>query len=146
IGDKTGVVEDISIRTTQIRSPNGTLHIIPNGGITVVSNMCKEYINAIVEVDVAYEEDLQKVIGILNDEMVIAGKELKEIRTTPIVLGVADLADSGVTIKIIAECDIKQNYNIERELRLRIKNRFDAEGITIPFPQRVVHMAEKKEV
>lgn len=143
IEGKTGTVEDITIRTTQIRSADGTLHIIPNGAISVVSNLSKEYANAIVDVDVDYKENLEHVLKILNDEMEIAEKEIKTLRTKPTVLGVIKLGESGITIRTIAECQVKENFAIERELRLRIKNRFDKENIAIPFPQRTIHMAEK---
>ncbi|MGE4215412.1 MAG: mechanosensitive ion channel family protein [Anaerotignaceae bacterium] len=143
IEGKTGVVEDITIRTTQIRSFDGTLHIIPNGGISVVSNLCKEYANAIVDVDIAYKEDLETVLKILNNEMDLAAKELKALRNQPTVLGVIKLGDNGITIRTIAECEVKENFATERELRLRIKNRLDKENISIPFPQCTIHMAEK---
>lgn len=143
IEGKTGSVEDITIRTTQLRGPDGTLHIIPNGAISIVSNMCKEYINAIVDVDIAYEENLEAVLKILNNEMDIAAKELTDLRSRPTVLGVINLGDNGITIRTVAECDIKQNFVVERDLRLRIKNRLDKENISIPFPQCTVHMTEK---
>ncbi|HCT65680.1 MAG TPA: mechanosensitive ion channel protein MscS [Lachnospiraceae bacterium] len=143
IEGKTGSVEDITIRTTQLRGADGTLHIIPNGAISIVSNMCKEYINAIVDVDIAYEENLEAVLKILNNEMDIAAKELTDLRSRPTVLGVINLGNNGITIRTVAECDIKQNFVIERDLRLRIKNRLDKENISIPFPQCTVHMAEK---
>lgn len=143
IEGKTGTVEDITIRTTQIRSADGTLHIIPNGAISVVSNLCKEYANAIVDVDVDYKENLEHVLKILNDEMEIAQKEITTLRNKPTVLGVIKLGDSGITIRTLAECEVKENFATERELRLRIKNRFDKENIAIPFPQCTIHMAEK---
>lgn len=140
---KTGVVEDITIRTTQLRGADGTLHIIPNGSISVVSNMCKEYANAVVDVDIDYKEDLESVLKILNNEMEIAAKELKALRNPPTVLGVIKLGDNGITIRTVAECEVKENFSTERALRLRIKNRLDKENISIPFPQCTVHMAEK---
>ena len=143
IEGKTGVVEDITIRATQLRSADGTLHIIPNGTISIVSNMCKEYVNAIVDVDVAYEEDLETVLKVLNDEMETAFKELTSLRNRPTVLGVIKLGDNGITIRTVAECEIKENFATERNLRLRIKNRLDKENIAIPFPQCTVHMADK---
>lgn len=137
----TGTVEEITIRVTRLRAADGTLHIVPNGSITVVSNMCKEYSNAIVEVDVAYEEDLTRVLGVLKDEMHCAYGTLEGLRKEPTVLGVTSLGDSGITIRMTAECQPEAKYAVERALRLRIKNRFDQEHISIPYPQCVVHMA-----
>lgn len=145
IENQSGVVEAITIRTTLLRGFDGTLHIIPNGNITIVSNMCKGYMNAIIHVDVAYEEDTDRVIAILNDEMDKAEKEIPNLKGRPTVVGVTDLAPSGVTIRIVAQCNVKENAGVERAIRLRIKNRFDKEHITIPFPQTTVHMAQAKE-
>lgn len=141
----TGTVESISIRTTRIRGFDGTVYIIPNGTIGVVTNMCKEYINAIVDIDIDYDENIEHVLKILNNEMDIAAKEIKGFQNPPVVLGVTGLNESAVTIRITAACDIKENYRIERELRLRIKNRLDKEGITIPFPQRTLHIVKDKD-
>lgn len=143
IEGNTGVVEGITVRTTILRGFDGTLHIIPNGHITIVSNMCKDYMNAIINVNVAYKENIENVIKILNDEMATAKSEIKELKSQPSVVGVVDLAPNGVTIRIVAECMVKENAGVERELRLRIKNRFDREDISIPFPQTTVHIADK---
>lgn len=141
IQGKTGVVEAITLRTTKIRDGNGAVHIFPNGSIGTITNYCKEYINAIVDVGIAYEEDVQKVIEILQNEMDKA-KEIPHLLEIPQVLGVVDLADSAVILRIVAKCEIKQNLPIERELRLRIKNRLDRENISIPFPQTAVHIVK----
>lgn len=143
IDNRIGTIEDITIRTTLLRDFNGTLHIIPNGNIVIVSNMCKDYMNAIVEVDVAYKENIDHVISVLNDEMAMAKEEIKALKTCPAVLGIVDLGASGVTLKISAQCTIKENASTERELRLRIKRRLEKENIEIPFPQTTIHMAEK---
>ena len=145
INNVTGTVEDISIRTTQIRDANGALHIIPNGNISTVTNMCKEFINAIVDVDVDYNEDLERVLKVLNDEMDGAMQKISGLRKRPSVLGVSNLGESGVTIRILAECHIKENYSVERGIRLIVKNRLDRENISIPFPQCTIHMAERQE-
>ena len=137
----TGTVEEITIRVTRLRAADGTLHIVPNGSITVVSNMCKEYSNAIVEVDVAYEEDLMRVLEVLRDEMSCSFGALEGLRKEPVVLGVTSLGDSGITIRMTAECQPEAKYAVERALRLRVKNHLDKEHISIPYPQCVVHMA-----
>lgn len=141
IQGKTGTVEAITLRTTKIRDGVGAVHIFPNGSIGTITNYCKDYINAIVDVGIAYEEDVQKVIEILQNEMEKT-KDIEHILETPQVLGIVDLADSAVIIRIAAKCEIKQNLPIERELRLRIKNRLDRENISIPFPQTEVHIVK----
>ena len=73
------------------------------------------------------------------------GRGIKGLQDIPNVLGIVGLDDSSVTIRIVAKCDVKENYGVERELRLRIKKRFDAEGISIPYPQRTVHLVSQEE-
>lgn len=141
----TGTVENVTIRTTRLRDIDGTVYIVPNGTISTITNKCRDFMNAMVDVGVAYEEDAEHVIEVLKDEMNIAGSEVKGLQDIPNVLGIVRLDDSSVTIRIVAKCDVKENYGVERELRLRIKKRFDAEGISIPYPQRTVHLVSQEE-
>ena len=136
----TGTVESVTMRTTRLRDADGTVYIIPNGSISMVTNKCKEYINAVVDVGISYEDDVDKAIEVLKDEMKKAHEEVSGMLEEPNVLGITGLNDSAVTIRIVTKCETKENYRVERELRLRIKKRFDAEGITIPYPQRTVHV------
>ena len=142
IQGKTGTVEAVTMRTTKIRDASGAVHIFPNGSIGTITNYCKEYMNAIIDVDVDYNEELETVIAVLKNEMEKT-KDIGDILETPQVLGVSALNDSAVTIRIVAKCHIKQNWAVERELRLRIKNRLDKENICIPFPQRSVHIVKE---
>jgi len=141
----TGVVEGVTLRSTKIRDFQGRVHIIPNGAVGTVTNLCDDFINAIVNVGVAYEENIDRVLAILEDEMKHTS-DMKHILEAPVVLGVVGLDDSAVTIRVVAKCEIKTNYAVEAELRKRIKNRLDKEGVEIPFPQRTVHIVQQKEV
>ncbi len=140
----TGVVEGVALRSTKIRDVDGRLHIIPNGSVGTVTNMCNEYMNAVLVIGVAYKENIDHVLEVLNDEMTktegIAG-----IIEPPVVVGVVGLNDSSVDIKIVTKCQVKTNLGVEAELRRRIKNRFDQENIEIPFPQRTIHVVQNKE-
>ena len=98
--------------------------------------------NAMVDIGVAYEEDIDRVIQVLKDEMASAWQEVQGLQAEPDVLGINSLDDSAVTIRIVARCNVKENFGVERELRLRIKKRFDKEGINIPYPQRTVRIIE----
>ena len=136
----TGTVENVTMRTTRLRDIDGTVYIIPNGTISTVTNKCKEFINAVVDVGISYEDDVDKAIEVLKDEMKKAFGEVSGMLEEPNVLGITGLNDSAVNIRIVTKCETKENYKVERELRLRIKKRLDAEGITIPYPQRTVHI------
>lgn len=138
----TGTVESVTLRSTKLRDSMGAVHIIPNGSIGTVTNNCRDYINAVVTVGIAYGESIDHALAVLADEMQKT-TDMEDLLETPAVAGVVGLDDSAVTIKIVAKCKVKMNYAVEAELRRRIKNRFDAEGIEIPFPQQVVHLAKE---
>lgn len=143
----TGTVESIGLRSTRIRNVNGDLHIIPNGSIKMITNMSKEYNRAIVDVGVAYEEDIDKVISVMKDEMdgIYKNKKIDGLMSEPEVLGVVDLADSAVVIRMLADTKIGENWHVERELRRLIKNRFDKENIEIPYTKRVIEIIENNQ-
>lgn len=138
----TGTVESIGMRTTRLRSMDGDVYIIPNGQIKIVTNMSKGFNRAIVDIGVSYNESIDKVIGFLEKELEIIFKEkqIEGIISKPQVLGVEELADSSVVIRVKADCNVGENWNVERQLRRCIKNAFDKEGIEIPFPQQVVYV------
>lgn len=138
----TGTVESVTLRSTKLRDAMGSVHIIPNGSVGTVTNMCREYINAAVTVGIAYGESIDRALAVLEDEMKKT-TDITDILETPVVAGVIGLDDSAVTIKVIAKCKVKTALGVEAELRRRIKNRFDAEGIEIPFPQQVVHLVKE---
>lgn len=138
----TGTVESVTLRSTTLRDPMGSVHIIPNGSIGTVTNNCREFINAVVTVGIAYGESIDRAIAVLNDEMAKT-TDLTDILETPVVAGVVGLDDSAVTLKVVAKCKVKTALGVEAELRRRIKNRFDQEGIEIPFPQQVVHLVKE---
>ena len=140
----TGTVESVTLRSTKLRDPMGAVHIIPNGSIGTVTNNCSEFINAVVTVGIAYGESIDHAIEVLQDEMAKT-TDMADIMETPAVAGVVGLDDSAVTIKVVAKCKVKTNLGVEAELRRRIKNRFDKEGIDIPFPQRTIHIVQQKE-
>ena len=138
----TGTVESVTLRSTTLRDAMGAVHIIPNGSIGTVTNNCREFINAVVTVGIAYGESIDRAIEVLKDEMTKT-TDIADILETPAVAGVAGLDDSCVTLKIVAKCKVKTALGVEAELRRRIKNRFDQEGIEIPFPQQVVHLVKE---
>lgn len=139
-----GTVESISIRTTRIRSADGNLHIIPNGQIKALTNMSKGFNRAVVDIGVAYEEDTDKVIAVIQDELsrIFKQKLISGLLKEPQVLGIISLSESSVDIRISADAEVGENWNIERELRRLIKKRLDTEKIGIPYPQRVVHIVK----
>jgi small conductance mechanosensitive channel len=137
----SGQVEQMTLRMTIIRDLQGTVHFIPNGEIKVVSNLTKEWSRAVLEIGVSYEEDVDRVIALLSE----IGRSLAEdesfgklVLEPPQVLGVEALTDSQVTIRMLTKTVPFKQWEVARELRRRIKTRFDREGIRTPYPHRVI--------
>ena len=137
--DKTcGLVEDINLRKTILRDLDGTVHHVPNGEIKKSSNLSKSFARVNLDISVAYKENLDRVIEVLNKvgtELAEDPKWKDEIKKAPQALGVDDFADSAIIIKILGETKPLKQWDVARELRKRIKIAFDKEGIEIPLPQ-----------
>jgi small-conductance mechanosensitive channel len=131
----SGKVETLSLRTTELRSFDGTLHIIPNGNILVVGNHSRGWARAIVDVSVSYTEDVDRVRGVL-EELFGELREDQDLQRSfysgPEVLGVEGVGDRDVTLRVTAEVRPTRRGDLERLLRQRIKERFDKRGITVP--------------
>lgn len=144
IEDCSGTVESVGMRTTRIRSMDGDLYIIPNGQIKIVTNMSKGFNRAVVDISIAYNEDIDRVIDLLTAELekIYNESTVEGMIDCPQVLGVERLEDSSVVIRIKADCTVGENWNVERQLRRLIKNALDREGVEIPFPHRVVYVKQ----
>ena len=136
INGLSGEVEAIAIRTTSVRNANGNLYVIPNGDIRTVINMSRAYKKAIVDIRCPYEEPQEKLTRVLTEEMEKAGREVEGLTEQPEVLGILSFDPDAVVIRLAVQCPVKVNWRIERELRRRVKDRFDKEGIQMPHYQR----------
>jgi small conductance mechanosensitive channel len=142
IGDLSGQVERITLRMTVLRDVSGVVHFIPNGSITSVSNETHGWSRALIDVGVAYKENIDQVIGVLTD----LTRQLRTDRTFgPLILeeplppAVDALGDSAVVLKFAIKTKPNQQVAVKRELLRRIKNRFDELGIELPFPHRTLY-------
>ncbi|HUU68213.1 MAG TPA: mechanosensitive ion channel family protein [Planctomycetota bacterium] len=147
-GGVAGVVESINLRMIVLRDLNGNVHYIPHSQIGVLTNMTKEYSRLVVDVGVAYKEDVDEVMQILKqvgDEL--AGDEqFKDNITGPYeIMGVEKFADSAVVIRTRITTKPIQQWGVARELRRRIKKTLDARNIEIPFPHITMYMGEPKQ-
>ena len=148
IGEIAGSVERVTLRTTILRDLHGCVHFIPNGEITRVSNMTHGWARAVIEVGVAYTEDLDHVMSVLMD-LANAFRDDPEyhdkILDDPTMLGVDSFGESAVMIKFFLKTKTHQQGSIKREIQLRIKKRFDELGIEIPYPHQVIFHREITE-
>jgi small conductance mechanosensitive channel len=145
VSDVSGQVEKITLRTTVLRDMEGIVHIIPNGEITRVSNLTKSWSRTVLNIGVAYKEDVDRVIAVLRDEgqAFKADPEWGPLMLDDVeVLGVDSFGDSSVNFRVVVKTLPLKQWDIARELRRRIKNRFDAERIEIPFPHATLYWGE----
>ena len=142
IGGTGGLVEALTLRTMVLRDLAGNVHIIPHGGVDKVTNMTKDYSRYVFDVGVAYREDPDDVMRVLQE----IGDELQrdpafgpDILEPLEMLGVDKFDDSAVIIKCRITTKPIRQWRIAREMNRRIKKTFDARGIEIPFPHRTVY-------
>lgn len=133
-----GIVEELGVRVTKLRDFSGELHIIPNGNINTVTNKTRGAMRALVNVSIAYEEDIDKAIKVLEEVCNKLKESNASIVEGPTILGVSDLGDSGVDITIIAKTKPMDQWSVERALRKNIKEAFDKENIEIPYQKMVI--------
>lgn len=145
IAGTAGVVEDIQFRVTKLRDLEGNVHFVPNGQISVASNLTSVYAYALIEIGVAYSVDVDRALEVLADELNALAADpdwSQRIRGEAEVLGLERLEDSAVVLRARLQTVAAERWGVRRECLRRLKKRFDAEGITIPFPQITVHQAE----
>ena len=134
IGGKSGTVETIGLRTTRLRSAGGDVHIFPNSQIQVLTNMSKGFNRAVVDVPVAYSERVEHVLEVLRDEMSRVGVSISGAMQEPEVVGITEMNGRWLVIRITADCQVGENWAIERQVRRLVKVRFEKEGIKQPSP------------
>lgn len=139
----SGIVEQVGLRTTQIRGFDGTLHYLPNREITSLSNHSRGNMRALVDIGISYDDDIDKAIAVLQGVCEQLASEESAIVEGPNVLGVQTLGSSDVVLRVIAKTENMEQWAVERKLRKALKEALDANGIEIPFPHQVY--IEKKE-
>ena len=136
----SGKVESLTLRVTTLCDFDGTLHIIPNGNIQLVSNKSRGWARAIVDVRVAYGEDVDRLRGTLEEVF----NEIRQdellgdwIYEGPSVLGMETLSDYAKVVRVVADTRPSKRWDVERALRERITRRLDAEGFRTPIPPTI---------
>ncbi len=144
----SGLVESVSLRKTVLRDLEGRVHTVPNGEIKVVSNLSKEWSRSVLDIGISYREDVDRVIDLLTQ----IGKELEAeesyrsaILEPLTILGVEKFGESQLVIRMMVKTAPLKQWEVGRELRKRIKKRFDEKGIQIPFPHRVLFWGEPQK-
>ncbi len=145
LGEATGTVEEVSLRTTRLRDVHGTLWVVPNGEIQRVANMSQLWARVVLDIEVAYDTDLDlasNVIKRVADEIWREGAGDATIIEEPEVWGVESFGPSAVAIRLAVKTEPAEQFRTARVIRRRLKQAFDDAGIEIPFPQQTVWFGE----
>ena len=146
VAGKNGVVERMTMRVVVLRDLEGTMHVIPNGELKVVSNKTRGWARAVVDIAIPYTEDVDRILAVVRDESA-------QFSTDPVwglqldgpveVLGIEELRDNSVIIRTLLKTQPGSQWNVAREFRRKLKIRFDRETIETPFQQRRVSVTIK---
>lgn len=147
LGDKSGVVERVTLRMVVLRDIAFNVHYIPNSEIQTVTNMTQYYSGYLFDIGVAYREDIDEVIEVMRkiDEELRSDPNFENLILEPLeVLGLQEFADSSVIVRARTKTLPLQQWSVGREFNRRLKKRFDELGIEIPFPHMTVYPGESK--
>ena len=141
IGGVEGVVESFSLRRTTLRDLDGTVHSVPNGHITVASNLTRLWARVNLDISVPYDTDIDAATDLINrvgEEMQADEEWGPRLLEAPKVMRVNALADSAVTLKVLGQVRAAEQWAVAGELRKRIMAAFSSGGVEIPFPHQVI--------
>ncbi len=147
LGGKAGLVEEMTLRYVRLRDYNGNVHYVPNGSITTVTNMTRTFAFSVIDVSVAYREDLDQVYDLIRRTAAAMREDpewgpriLEELE----LAGVERWADSGIVVRCRFKVLPIEQWNVRREFYKRLKKVFDDNGIEIPYPHLTLYPGRDK--
>lgn len=141
IDGKSGLVERMNLRITQLRTTSGELITIPNGQVSIVSNQSKEWARAVLDIGVAYDADIDHVLKVMVDEGATLHRDWPEKALEhPEISGIQSFGESSIHLRVIMKTAPLKQWEVASEWRRRVKFAFDREGFSIPYPQRVLRI------
>ena len=141
VGSVSGLVERITLRATYVRALNGDLCIVPNGEVRILANRTRDWSRVLVDLGVAYEEDLDRALRILEESARAFAEDpavALDLLEPPAVLGVASLGDSAAQVRITVKTQPGRQWEVARRLREFLLAACEREGISLPYPRREV--------
>jgi small conductance mechanosensitive channel len=143
IGGHTGTVESIGLRVTKLRLFNGAQRVIPNGELTQFANYNKGWARAVVDVTVDHTADVGKAVQVLEAVGAEWARETGGALEPPQVQSITSLAEAGIGLRLHAKVDAAKRFDVELELRRRVKLAFERETIPLSTAQRVVYIRDR---
>jgi small-conductance mechanosensitive channel len=147
LGDKGGMVESVGLRTVRLRDLNGNVHVLPNSSIETITNLSKDFSRCVLDVGVAYREDVDQIIEIMKEVGEGMRNDLefrKDIMEPLEIFGLDRFEDSAIIVRARFTTKPLRQWAVKREFNRRIKRIFDERGIEIPFPHRTLYMGVPK--
>ena len=148
VAGKVGAVEELTLRYVRLRDYEGAVHYVPNGAILTVTNRSRLFAFAVMDIGVAYKEDIERVSQVMKETATAfrsepdwADKILDDLE----IAGVDQWADSAVVIKCRLKTMAQEQWAVRRAFLGRLKNAFDRAGIEIPYPHRTVYTVPAQE-
>jgi len=147
-GGKAGLVEEVTLRYIKMRDYSGNVHFVPNGSITTVTNMSRGFAQAVIDVGVAYRENVDEVMQV----MITVGEDLRaddnfqfKILDNIEMAGIEQLDNSSVVIRCRFKVMPLEQWGVRREFLKRIKTAFDEKGIELPYPHLTIYPGQHKD-
>jgi small conductance mechanosensitive channel len=148
VAGKGGLVEEITLRYIRLRDYDGSVHFIPNGAVTTVTNRSRGFAYALLDIGVAYRENIDEVFEVIRE---VAATMRADENLGPLILeeldlaGVEDWADSAIIIRFRIKVLPLQQWTVKRAFLLQLKREFDRRGIEIPFPHVTLYAGQDKD-
>ncbi|KGX91567.1 mechanosensitive ion channel protein [Pontibacillus halophilus JSM 076056 = DSM 19796] len=136
-GGYNGIVEEVGLRTTKIRSFDGTLNFVPNRNMVGISNHSRGNMRALVDIGISYDDNIDQAVQVLQAVCDRFAQNDERITDGPNVLGVQGLGSSDVVLRVLGHTENMQQWAVERDLRKAMKEALDEAGIEIPYPHQV---------
>jgi len=147
LGEHSGAVEEVTLRYVRLRDYDGSVYFIPNGTISTVINMSREFSYAVLDVRVGYSANLERAMRIMQEVAAALRQEPElapQIQGELEIAGVQDWAESGIVLRARIRVVASAQWTVRRACLLRLKSAFDAAGIEIPLPQLMLHQGREE--
>ncbi len=148
VGGKSGFVVEVTLRYIRMRDYDGNIHFVPDGLVTTVTKKSREFAHSVIDVGVAYREDVEEALAVMRhvgDEMRKSDDFGPRILEDIEIVGVENWADSAVTLRCRLKVPPLEQWTIRREYLRRLKHAFDARGIEIPYPHLTIYAGQAKD-
>jgi moderate conductance mechanosensitive channel len=148
VASKSGLVEEITLRHIRLRDYDGNVHFVPNGLVTTVTNMTRGFAHSVVDVGIAYREDIDEAFGVMR----AVGAEMRvdptfgpKIVDDVEIAGVERWDNSAVILRCRFKVQPLAQWDVRREFLRRLKDAFDAHEIEIPYPHLTIYAGAGKD-